>query len=243
MWQRIRQGWRDSLHGLDFDTVFVMLTATVLLILFHENCSSSVYRQYLPFIGPESPLFDLYPAFYWFGSSLVVLGLLPLFLGSFVLQRPASSFGIGWGDVRFGLPVVLILYFAFLPILVGVSYSPAFQTKYPLFSEAGQDWTHLIGYELGYAIYFIGWEFLFRGFMLFGLYPRLGRYAVLIQTIPFAILHFGKPQAETLAAVAAGIILGALALRTRSFWYGWLLHTLIAISNDALALIQQGKSL
>jgi membrane protease YdiL (CAAX protease family) len=62
---------------------------------------------------------------------------------------------------------------------------------------------------------------------------------VFIQTIPFAILHFGKAQLETLAAVFAGILLGYLALRTRSFWYGWLLHVLVAFSNDVFAILNK----
>jgi membrane protease YdiL (CAAX protease family) len=94
-------------------------------------------------------------------------------------------------------------------------------------------------YELAYVIYFVGWEFIYRGFMLFGLARPLGYYAVFIQTIPFALLHFGKPQVETLSAVLAGILLGYLALRTRSFWYGWLLHILVATSNDVLAIMHQ----
>ena len=77
--------------------------------------------------------------------------------------------------------------------------------------------------------------------MLFGLKEKLGYFAVFIQMIPFAIMHFGKAQIETLAAVAAGVILGYLALRAKSFWYGWLLHALIAITNDVLATIQKGK--
>jgi uncharacterized protein len=134
------------------------------------------------------------------------------------------------------LKAALGLYFAFLPILIGASYLPDFQSKYPLFSEAQNSPIHFVVYQVMYAIYFIGWEFVFRGFILFGLRPALGYYAVFIQMIPFAIMHFGKPQLETLSAVLAGILLGYLALRTRSFWYGWLLHSLVAISMDVLAV-------
>jgi hypothetical protein len=54
---------------------------------------------------------------------------------------------------------------------------------------------------------------------LFGLKEKFGFYAVLIQMIPFVILHNGKPELETFGAIAGGIALGILALRTKSFYY------------------------
>ena len=44
--------------------------------------------------------------------------------------------------------------------------------------------------------------------------------------------------ATTLAAILAGVVLGTLALRTRSIWAGFLIHVSVAISMDIAALIQ-----
>ncbi len=91
-------------------------------------------------------------------------------------------------------------------------------------------------YELGYMSYFVGWEFFFRGWMLNGLLQRFGRGgAILIQTAPFAIMHLGKAELEALGSIVAGVALGVLALRTRSFWYGFFLHGLVALWMDLLA--------
>ncbi len=238
--RQLAGAWSTWTRGLDGRTVFVMLAATVLLILFHENGNASFFRVHLArYFGPAR-FGNLYPAFYWYGCSLLVLGAVPLLIGRFGLRRPLADWGAGLGDWRFGLPAALALYCAFLPVLVVFSYQPAFQSKYPLFAAATKSGMHFLLHELAYAGYFIGWEFIYRGFMLFGLKPRLGLYAVFVQTIPFAIMHFGKPQIETLAAVFAGVILGFLALRSRSFWYGWLLHAMVAVTNDLLAVWQKG---
>jgi len=236
----LRAVWRKYTQGLSFQPVFVLIFATVILILFHENGNSSFFRQHFArYFGPSS-FGSLYPAFYWFGCSFLVLGLIPLLVGRFGLKQPVRDWGLGLGDWKTGLQFAGAAYLLFLPILVYVSSSPEFQAKYPLFAAASKSWWHFALFELSYAIYFIGWEFIYRGFMLFGLEPKLGYYAVFISTIPFAIMHFGKPQSETLAAVGAGVILGYLALRTRSFWYGWLLHAAIAFTNDLLAIIHKG---
>ena len=83
----------------------------------------------------------------------------------------------------------------------------------------------------------LSWEFFFRGYMLFGLEERFGKYSVLIQMIPFTILHHGKPFAESLGAILAGILLGVIALETRSFIYGALLHWLVAVSMDVSVIL------
>jgi membrane protease YdiL (CAAX protease family) len=94
-------------------------------------------------------------------------------------------------------------------------------------------------YEALFLLYFAGWEFLWRGYMLFGLRRHMGDgAAVLAQMLPFVLLHFGKPPAETFGAVAAGVVLGALALRTRSFWYGAAVHWTIMLLMDGLSVLR-----
>jgi len=237
---RLRAAWAKYTDGLSFQPVAILLLSTVVLILFHENGNSQFFRQHFGrYFGPSS-YGSLYPALYWFGCSFVMLGAIPLLIGRFGLKQPIRDWGVGLGDWKTGLLVTGAFYLLFLPVLIYVSTQPAFQAKYPLFPAATKSFWHFVLYEAAYAVYFIGWEFIYRGFMLFGLKPKLGYYAVFIQTIPFAIMHFGKPQAETLAAVGAGVILGYLALRTRSFWYGWLLHAAIAFTNDLLAIYHKG---
>ncbi len=238
---RGRQAWQNWTQGLDLQTVLVLLLSTVFLILFHENGSSSFFRAHFSKYFHPGKYSPLYPALYWYGSSFLMLGIIPLLLGLVAFKKPIRYWGVGLGDWKFGLSATASMYALFLPVLVIISFSPSFQHKYPLFSTATASGIHFIIHELAYALYFIGWEFIFRGFMLFGLKEKLGYYAVFIQMVPFAIMHFGKPQIETLSAVAAGIILGYLALRAKSFWYGWMLHALIAVTNDVLASIQKGK--
>ena len=81
--------------------------------------------------------------------------------------------------------------------------------------------------------YYVGWEFFFRGFMLFGLRETVGdANAVLIQAMASALLHIGSPASEAFGAILGGVLWGMLALRTRSIWSGLAQHFLLGWTLD-----------
>ena len=51
--------------------------------------------------------------------------------------------------------------------------------------------------------------------------------AILLQAVPFAFMHLGKPEVETLSTIFGGAAFGLIAWRTRSFLYPWLIHWFI----------------
>ncbi len=73
-------------------------------------------------------------------------------------------------------------------------------------------------------------EFMFRGFILFGLKEKYGDGAIFIQMMPFAILHIGKPVVETVGCIFSGTYFGYIALRTGSIWPVFLIHFLVNIA-------------
>jgi membrane protease YdiL (CAAX protease family) len=54
--------------------------------------------------------------------------------------------------------------------------------------------------------------------------------------VPYCMIHYGKPYLEANGAIVAGIVLGSLAMRTRSVYAGFLVHITVAGSMDLLAL-------
>jgi membrane protease YdiL (CAAX protease family) len=132
------------------------------------------------------------------------------------------------------------MFLVMLPLLVAASYMPAFQAKYPMYDDAILGWSHFGLWELAYGIQFLGVEAFFRGFMTFGLYPRFGYLSLLIMVIPYALVHVGKPPIEVFMAVPAGLLLGYVALKSRSWVFGALLHWAVGITMDSLAIWHAG---
>ena len=72
--------------------------------------------------------------------------------------------------------------------------------------------------------------------MLHGLRRAFGANAIFVMIVPYCMIHYGKPMSETLGAIGAGIILGTIAMRTKSIWGGVMIHIGVATTMDVLAL-------
>ena len=62
------------------------------------------------------------------------------------------------------------------------------------------------------------------------------KIAVIIQTIPFVLLHMGKPELEAIGSFFAGIALGVITLRSKSIFPAVLLHFFVALTMDIVAI-------
>lgn len=131
-----------------------------------------------------------------------------------------------------------------LPLVYLMSQTEGFMVKYPFLriydGEPYVGQTLLI-WELLYFIQFFGLEFFFRGFLVHSLKPSLGLYSIFVMTVPYCMIHFGKPPAETISAIAAGVFLGWLSYRNGSIFLGLALHCAVAFSMDILALHAKGS--
>jgi len=155
----------------------------------------------------------------------------------------------GWspGRVRFWLPWVLLLLAFMLKLVTSFAANqPSFGEYYPMYrpdwyayDPALHGWKYLLLYESTYLVYFLGWEYFFRGFMLFRLEPVYGPRAILIQTVPFALMHINKPGLEFQSSLVAGLVLGWLAWRSRSFWPCFILHAGVAVAMDLTVVMNR----
>jgi membrane protease YdiL (CAAX protease family) len=132
--------------------------------------------------------------------------------------------------------IYVVLFLCVLPAVLFASTTPSFRHTYPFYRLANRSASDLWMWEALYAAQFVSLEFFFRGFILNGLRRACGSNAIFIMIVPYCMIHFQKPMPETLGAIGAGLILGTLAMRTRSIWGGVLIHIGVAMTMDVLAL-------
>ena len=162
----------------------------------------------------------------WFGLNFVCLFIVPALITKFVLKRTLADMGLRGGDWRLQLKYAALFGGVTIPAILIASRLGDFQSYYGRYTWARTDIPLFIVFMIGWAIYFFSWEFFFRGFLLQALGERFGAAAIGLQTLPFVMMHFGKPEVENWAAIIAGIALGWWGWRTRSFIGPWLLHWL-----------------
>lgn len=171
-------------------------------------------------------------------TNLVGLFFLPMLLILVFKQEP-SGFGFYTGR---GYKLAGLLFLGVLPVLIFAATLKDFQAYYPIQKQAAHSLSYFIYFELSYGLYLFCWEFFFRGFLLFGLTRLIGSWSVLVQAAAFGIMHIGKPPAEVAASFAAGVILGIVALRVKSFVPCFVLHWASAFTFDVL-IIMAGRGL
>jgi len=161
----------------------------------------------------------------------------------FVLHERVTDYGVRARGILPHLKSYAALFAIAAPLIVLASFAASFQDRYPFFHPAaGQSlWPYLYIWWALYWLQFCALEFFFRGFLLYGLAPRLGWAAIFAMVLPYNMLHYGKPMPEALAAIVGGIVLGSLALKTRSIWWGAALHISIAVTMDVCALTHAGR--
>lgn len=157
-------------------------------------------------------------------SSPLYFAVLPLLTIVLILRKNPLDFGLRPGNVKVWSLYVVATVIVAAPILYFASRSSTLSRYYtvPNFNVAT--------YSVQTIIYLFAWEYIFRGFLLFGLKGKLKEASVLVQMVPFVLLHLGKPEIETLSTIITGIYFGWVAYRGNSFWPAFIIHVFINIS-------------
>ena len=155
---------------------------------------------------------------YW--DRVLLYLIIPLvFILLFFRENP-REYGFTLGDWKAGLVITLAGVLVMAPVIWYLGKSDPGMTDYYKPLVKGLPWTTFLD--------LIGWEFFFRGWILFGYARKFGPEALWLQAVPFALAHAGKPEVETLSTIFGGFAFGWIAWRTRSFVYPFLIHWFIS---------------
>ncbi len=168
-------------------------------------------------------------------SSLVFYCLIPLGIVVLVLREDPRRFGLTLGDWRKGLLFSVAGIVVMGVVIAGLARLEEFRWYYARGFFEERQTQRILEFALRQGIYMFSWEFIFRGFMLFGLRERLGSLAVWVQAIPFAIMHLGKPELETLSTIFGGAAFGYIDLKSRSVLPSVVIHWAIYLMMVAAA--------
>ncbi len=155
---------------------------------------------------------------YW--DRILLYLIIPLIFILLVFREHPREYGFSLGDWKAGLVITLAGILVMAPVIWYLGKSDPSMTDYYEPLVDGLPWTTFLD--------LIGWEFFFRGWILFGYARKFGAEALWLQAVPFALAHISKPEVETLSTIFGGFLFGWIAWRTRSFLYPFLIHWFIS---------------
>ena len=184
--------------GFDWKIVTITIVSTLLLMVDHYH--------------------PLTPSKYW--DRVILYLVIPLLIIILFFRENPKGFGFSLGDWRAGLIITAIGILFMAPVIYFLGRGNESMRQYYEPYVNGLPWTTFLD--------LIGWEFFFRGWILFGYARKFGPEALWLQAVPFAIAHIGKPEVETLSTIFGGFAFGWVAYRTKSFLYPFFIHWFIA---------------
>lgn len=202
-----------TIGGVEFDLrlTFLVIFSTIVPMLdyySHRLTGTKAYDRFL----------------LYFVLSMLVIVLL--------FRESPREYGWRLGNWRRGIGYTVAGCAGMALILWFVARGDGMQNYYE--AKASQDVGRLIVLT---GIDLFGWEFLWRGLMLFALARYFGPGpAIWLQAVPFALMHLGKPEIETLSTIFGGAAFGFVAWQSKSFLYPFLIHWFISTFTQLIAI-------
>ncbi len=165
------------------------------------------------------------------------LGIIPAIIWTINTSFSLTETGLSFSNPGKTLLWTIIL----LPLPVIINFFAAKSKKnlelYPLTRLPVWD-TKVLMLDMGaWVFYLIGYEYFFRGLLLFGLIPYTGVWvAVSINVMAYAFVHITKGGREALGAIPMGILLCLVTLNTGNIFAAFMIHLTLALSNELFSL-------
>lgn len=168
---------------------------------------------------------------------MIFLGILSALVIKLFLQDPLAAFGFRF---EFHRPPPWWTYLS-LPLIIAASRYHASSSKnlalYPQFRI--QKWTPriLLLNGISWIMFLVAYEFLFRGFLLFGALAVMDpQPAVLLNCTLYAVAHLYKGPLETIGAIPLGVLLCYLTILTGNIWTAVVIHSFMALTNESMSI-------
>ncbi|MCL2132438.1 MAG: CPBP family intramembrane metalloprotease [Lentimicrobiaceae bacterium] len=95
-----------------------------------------------------------------------------------------------------------------------------------------------------WILYLIGYEFMFRGLLLFGIVEEFGKLpTIILNVVLYAFVHIPKGLKEVVGCLILGPILCLAALHTENIFAPIIIHISLCLSNEYFSIRKKTKML
>ncbi len=173
-------------------------------------------------------------------AGLVLMGVFPILTCLvFLKDYSLADYGLTFisSTTFFSVAWIIALCMLVIPLVYFSAKQEKNWVNYPQIRS--KIWTKkmMIMNAVGWFVYLFGYEFLFRGVLLFPLADGLGVWpAIAINIALYSATHIPKGLDETIGAAPLGLVLCILTLMSGTIWIAFFVHVAMAWTNSFAAL-------
>ncbi len=224
----------EAFKGKQRKATIILLTSPVLCAIWWYFGRFPFYRRFLAdhFVLWDDP--GATGAIYMFLCAFLILGLIPALIVKLLWKERLRDYGVQLGNWRLALGSLAVMAPLWLvSTYIGSRQEPVLNW-YPMNPSAGTSAGMFLLHACTYAVFYLGFEFHFRGYVQFGLRESVGQTnAILIGVLMTVLIHLGKPiPSEAFGALFAGLLWGVLDFRAKSLLPGLLQHFFLGLTLD-----------
>ena len=186
---------------------------SIFLVLLNQKLGRSIYE------------WAFYDAFFYI--------LMPL-TAAYLLGFKPHELGFKIGRKE-GYIWALVLFILSFPISLYASRLESFETYYPIFTYTSPG--DFLFKEILIGVIMFAHEAFYRGILFFPLAKKNEWLGIIVQNIPYTLVHIGKPPLEIPYSFIAGVVFAKIDLKSESFLPSFLLHWIGAVVFDLLIVL------
>jgi len=164
-------------------------------------------------------------------------------LGAFLFAATAlfnfvNKLPISGSEINIKYKPLLFLIFLF-PIIINkfAAKGASNLAMYPQIRAKVWSKNLIIISAISWLAYLLGYEIMFRGVLFYNCLNEMDLFSAIIINISiYSLVHIPKGFNETIGALPMGIILCFLTWFTGSIWAAFVLHSLLALTNEWFSL-------
>jgi len=169
-------------------------------------------------------------------SGFLLLGIIPGILYFLVLKHDFEEFGISFTAIKnnFVLILILILLISFILFIV-----QKLNTERNSLQINIAEWNGLFFLlnATGWVFYLAGYEFLFRGILLFECYSHFGFWpAVAINVAIYSAIHMVQGKDQAIGAIIFGTLACYFTLTRGTIIIPFFMHISLSLVSDYLSI-------
>lgn len=219
------------MSGSLFDLNLSLVTLLIAMLMYSFKIPGRAFSRFIDKNGSagsnvNSVIIDRLMGFFW-------LGVFPFMVLTWRGQEEIQIAGLcNLGSSGIWL---IVLFLTLLILVVNYFNAPRSSNLavYPQIRDLVWSKEMVAGSALTWVIYLVGYEYAFRGILLFACLANMPvESAIIINVLIYSLFHFHKGAKEAFGSIPFGILICYLVIKSHSIWPAVFLHIVLALSNE-----------